>query len=109
MRGLLHIRKRFGAEDRGVVDADGHLIAEFYHHVDENYFEDAEANAQEYVALRAEVERLRAVIDDASHELGVPVPGTPAPVANAARILLRALGHEVDDDRNCGALAGEEE
>lgn len=59
MRGSLHIRKAFCSEDRGVVDADGHLIAEFYHHIDENYFEDAEANAQEYVALRSENERLR--------------------------------------------------
>jgi len=60
-------------------------------------------------ALRAENDRLRTAIDDASHELGVPVPGTPAPVANAARILLRALGYEVDDDHNCGAMVGEGE
>jgi hypothetical protein len=59
-------------------------------------------------ALRAEVERLRTVIDDASHELGVPVPGTPAPIYNAAWILLKALGYEVDDDRLSGALVGEE-
>jgi hypothetical protein len=59
MRGPLHIKQAFGCKDHGVIDANGHLIAEFYHHVDENYFENAQANAQEYVALRAEVERLQ--------------------------------------------------
>ena len=53
----------------------------------------AEAYDRGYDEARAslDVDRLRAAIDAALHELGVPGPGYPAPVANAVDILRAAL------------------
>jgi hypothetical protein len=51
-----------------------------------------DANARKaHLEAEAEVERLRAAVTAACNELGVPQPGYPAPVANAAQILTEAL------------------
>jgi hypothetical protein len=45
---------------------------------------------------RAEIERLRAAMEAAQNELGVPGDNYPAPVANAVEILRTALEDEDD-------------
>jgi len=50
---------------------------------------------QELETLQTEVARLRHACDYAIHELGVPQDElTPAPVANAYRVLVAALGED---------------
>jgi hypothetical protein len=55
----------------------GHRIMEGHRYIDE---------------LLDEVKRLQTALEAIRHELGVPQPGYPAPVANAANIATEALG-----------------
>lgn len=54
---------------------------------------------EDYGSMRDKIARMTLAIDAALHELGMPGPGYPAPVANAVDILRVALA-STEEPRN---------